>query len=646
MTRLLRLMVGAVFGAVLAAGLLVAMYGRSSSFVLEMDRELPRLVRGVFDVERNGPETFAWTGERATVSLPGIDRRIPWRCEARVRGARPPQFPLPTAYLQVDEQPGQSAPTSNEYQEIGITAPVRRDRTGLLLTLVVDPVFVPSDSDRRQLGVQIDRLQCTAEGMAWPPPRALTATLMAGGAFGLLVALLEIGLLSCATASAAFAFLLAWVVSTVPGLYTEPFLNRVATSTWVVVAIAIALERVATWSRGMRWHRAARVAIVWTAGALLVKCAALLHPAKPVVDALFHAHRFEAVAAGSYFFTQPMPDGVRFPYAIALYVFALPWSPFTSDHVALLRVLVTSTEAMAGLLLYPLVTASGGSPAAAALSVVLFHVTPLPYVVVGNANLTFAFGQAVALCAVAAAASWPMSRLVGLGLVVLLLAAFAFLSHIATFSSTGVMLVAVAMAFVLSRVAAQKKVGAVVFVATLAAAALAIVLYYGHFSEVYATLDRVTGRATVGAGGETSGAAIAGESAQDGPGLPARMQRALELGARAAGWPLVILATAGLWQVGHLGWRRRAALTVAAWLATYVLFLGFSVAAPVEPRFQRYADEFVDRINYATLPAIAILAATAAAAAWPRGWFMRVMAIGVCAAALFQGFQQWASWLQ
>ncbi len=65
-----------------------------------------------------------------------------------------------------------------------------------------------------------------------------------------------------------------------------------------------------------------------------------------------NAHRLDYVLAGRYFFTQVMPGGVQFPYAIALYVFASPWAAFTRDHIALLRVVVAAAEAAAGLLLY------------------------------------------------------------------------------------------------------------------------------------------------------------------------------------------------------------------------------------------------------------------------------------------------------
>ncbi len=100
-----------------------------------------------------------------------------------------------------------------------------------------------------------------------------------------------------------------------------------------------------------------------------------------------------------YFFTQPMPGGVTFPYAIGLYVFAAPWTVFTHDHVTLLRVIVCSAQAVAGALLYPVVVKAWSDRAAALTAVVLFNVVPLPYGLVGNANLTNTFGEAVALTA-------------------------------------------------------------------------------------------------------------------------------------------------------------------------------------------------------------------------------------------------------
>ena len=123
---------------------------------------------------------------------------------------------------------------------------------------------------------------------------------------------------------------------------------------------------------------------------------AVLHPSKALVDALFHAHRLEWVRAGNYFFTQPMPDGVAFPYAIALYVVASPWMALTRDHVALLRIVVCTAHVLTGLLLYAAVLHRWNDRLAGALAVVLWSLIPQWFVVVGNANLTAAFAQSIA----------------------------------------------------------------------------------------------------------------------------------------------------------------------------------------------------------------------------------------------------------
>ncbi|MBF6216490.1 hypothetical protein IU487_36585, partial [Nocardia puris] len=85
--------------------------------------------------------------------------------------------------------------------------------------------------------------------------------------------------------------------------------------------------------------------------------------------------------AGRYYFTQVMPGGVEFPYAIGLYVFAAPWSWLTNDHVTLLRVVVIAAEAGAGALLYAMIARSCGDGRAGALAVALYSLVPLPYAI-------------------------------------------------------------------------------------------------------------------------------------------------------------------------------------------------------------------------------------------------------------------------
>ena len=132
------------------------------------------------------------------------------------------------------------------------------------------------------------------------------------------------------------------------------------------------------------WRRrpldpAARSVVMFSGAVLFLKLLALLHPSKLLIDALFHAHRLEWVMAGRYYFTQPMPSGVQFPYAIALYVFAAPWAAFTRDHVALLRIVVAVCQAVAGATLYPMVARNWHDRRAAVIAVMLFHTVPLPY---------------------------------------------------------------------------------------------------------------------------------------------------------------------------------------------------------------------------------------------------------------------------
>ena len=120
----------------------------------------------------------------------------------------------------------------------------------------------------------------------------------------------------------------------------------------------------------------ARFAVTFSAGALFLQLLALLHPAKPIVDALFHAHRFEDVLAGRLYFTQLSTSATPFPYAIGLYLFAAPWAFLTANHVALLRVVVSTFEVLAGGLLYTVVVKTWGNRLAAAIAVALFILVP------------------------------------------------------------------------------------------------------------------------------------------------------------------------------------------------------------------------------------------------------------------------------
>jgi len=186
-------------------------------------------------------------------------------------------------------------------------------------------------------------------------------------------------------------------------------------------------------ARRERLRNTARFAIAFSAGALYLQLLALLNPSKPLVDALFHAHRFEYVLAGRFYFTQLSTSATPFPYAIGLYLFAAPWAFLTGNHVALLRVIVSAAEVMAGALLYVMVVRAWGQRLVGAVAVALFSLVPVSYGIIGNANMTNAFGQAVSIVTIALVTVLAERlRRVGPFVGVVLLATLGLMCHVST----------------------------------------------------------------------------------------------------------------------------------------------------------------------------------------------------------------------
>ena len=136
---------------------------------------------------------------------------------------------------------------------------------------------------------------------------------------------------------------------------------------------------------------------------------------------------------------------------------------------------------------------------AGALAVMLFHLVPLPYGLIGNANLTNAFGQSVALIGLVLAVMLPLAgsiRAVYSSAGLFLVVSLAFLSHISTAAHLGVTLVCLS-AWLMWRGDRPGRASALAVLAvTLFAAAFSWFVYYGHFTEVYATaMARLTAEA-------------------------------------------------------------------------------------------------------------------------------------------------------
>jgi hypothetical protein len=652
MRLLPRALTAALVGGLLGASALVAVYFRAGEIELTMAERAPRVLWGFHGPERTGDLTFAWTTAQAGVALPGLDRAVAWRCSIRLRGARRPDITLPTVTLSVDGLTSQSASTTNDFAELTIPVPPRPERDGVVLALTASPVFVPGGGDRRELGVQVDHIACRPDARARPPLPSMATAAAVAALFGATFALLGAPLALASAAAGAVG--LAQAAPLVSGAalfttYSERLIPWAAGGAIAALGLALLVRRLT----GVPPSPSARFALGYSAAAFYLLLSALTHPSKAVVDAVFHAHRLEWVQAGRYFFTQPMPDGVSFPYAIALYVISSPFMAITRDHVTLLRVVVTAVHVLAGLTLYALIVRRRGDGLAGAFAVVLWPLVPLWYLVVGNANMTNAFGQSVATAAlVSAVALLPDRRTWWAVLLCFLLTLVAFLSHVSTFSLLALALGAVAVAFVAVRGAGLRPAGLAIGGLTAAAAVASVLLYYGHFPEAYRSLDRVRGRAVVRAPQSPAPAALdptidptlATTRGAPTPGTLVRVRTAGEVWTRAVGLPLMLLAAAGVWRL----WSERRldalALGLAGWFAAGLAVLAFGVLSPVEPRFYRYMVEFISRVFYATWPALVVLAGLGAAWAWRRGLGGRV-AVAVCVgAAFFVGVAPWLDW--
>ncbi len=426
-----------------------------------------------------------------------------------------------------------------------------------------------------------------------------------------------------------------------------------STGTAALIVLAAWAPRLAGRAR-LSGAALAAAAVSATLGCL--KLAALVHPAKPLIDAVFQAHRLEWVLAGRYFFTQPLPDGVAFPYAIGLYVTAAPLAALVTDHVLLLRIVTIAAEAIAGVVLYALVARGFSDRAAGVFAVVLFHVVPLPYTVIGNANLTNAFAQAVALMALGTLALLPaptrMPRSAAAWTGFTLLVALAFLSHVSTIVLLAGILGVTVVAFVMLGRAELRRHAAGVAIAALLAGALAVGLYYRHFDDVYREfVARVAAPAS-----KAEPAVPAATTVEDSGGAPAVLVRPLTWTERAGdaarqtganvGWPILTLAAIGA-ATRLRRFRDPATLLVVSWGVAWLVFLVGGTLTRVDTQYQRYAAEFISRVNLASYPAAVVLAALGASGLWRAGGVVRIVAAAllvVAAGAL--GASYWISWIR
>ena len=619
----------ALLAALLGAAWVALLYAWHPRLSIEFDRDLPRLVSGVYSPERDETSglTFAWTGADVALRLPGLDRGKDWTLDLRVRGGHAAPGDNPDITVLADGVILATVPTSVEFQDVRLTIPARRERRGLTLGLSSSRTFVPGPGDPRALGVMLDRLSLTPDGIVLVPRPALYASALSSAAMGAAIALLGL------TAGAAIgsAVLLSAGAAAVIGRGFGPFTGYPDTVTalafWIALALA-GLSLAAQYWRGRPLRNTARFAAAFSAAALFLKLLVLLHPNMPVGDAMFHAHRFQGVLSGNLYFTSIAPGGYSFPYPPGLYVFASLFSGLVrrgAGDMALLRVITCSVDAIAGLLLYLVVVKAWGNRLAAAMAVAIYHLIPLDLAVLTTGNLTNAFAQSVAVAAMALMASDAV-RLERWGMTALLTAVLAvsYLSHTSTLAILFAATVTTAILFRWRGGPSLRSPAAAIAIATTAAAVLAVVVYYAHFMDTYrAELGRIgheTATAAADAGGRTIGDRLK------------LVPYALGL---YIGAPVLLFAFLGGVELALRRISDRLALALSGWLLSCVAFLVIGVLTPVDMRHY-----------LAAIPAVAIAAGYGAAWAWCEGWplyrtLWRVTAAIFLAGTVSAAFHNW-----
>ena len=275
----------AVFAALAAAASLILVYGANPAFWPPLQL-IPSLGSGFYPIERHDAGAFCWTGERASLRLDGLDRRVAWACDIRVRSGRPNGAALPLLSVAADEGPIASGRVTGDPGHISFTIPVEQERRGVTLTFTPSSTFSPPGSDRRILGVVVEDLACQpVAGIPLPPRRTLGQASLAGAILGAGFGLLQVTPGTAVGAAVAVAGLQAIPLA----LGTAPYLVLGAAAAWLALIVSILLVacvRLTPRLRGVPWRNTAKFVAAFTAGILYLKLLVILHPeAAPATQA-------------------------------------------------------------------------------------------------------------------------------------------------------------------------------------------------------------------------------------------------------------------------------------------------------------------------------------------------------------------------
>jgi hypothetical protein len=610
----------AVAGALAFTTALVPAYGRHGPTLLLTERGMAAPTSGFYPIERADGVPFVWTAPHASITFPQIDRRFAWRLHTGVHGWRPDGI-TPTVRVAVDGVTVLTEDISERVDALDVRIPPHFNRSGATLTLDTDPPFVPGPGDPRSLGVALDATTLIPAQHPQPPQSALlwgaAALLVLGGGVALarLPGLVAAAMVAGAALATVGAFLYGFAAHN--SFPFDAFRMAVAVSLGAF-ATGLAVSR----GRPSTLSTPARTVIVLSALACYVKLLVVLHPAAPTGDGVFHAHRFESVLGGRFYFTSIAPGDYSFPYPVLLYIVSAPFSGLAHDTLQradLLRIVVTVADSAAGGLLYVMVVRFTMNRAAGVMAVAWYHVIPMTAWIMTWGNLTNAFGQALFIATLAAAVVLPITSSRPSLIAVSALAAGALLSHPSTCAILVAALAATAAVF-WWRGGALRRSGIALATAGAAAALVAVAVYYAWFPAVYAReLTRIAAASGTGIAAATPDLTIG-----------TRIRLAPQLALDYLGWPALIMAAVGIWRMAAERVDRTLRDLIAAWTASCIAFLLLGIVTPVQMR-----------AYFALFPAIAIAAAFGSAWAWRRSATARASVIAIGAFALWLGVSQW-----
>jgi hypothetical protein len=276
-----------------------------------------------------------------------------------------------------------------------------------------------------------------------------------------------------------------------------------------------------------------------------------------VSDAVFHANKLQAVAAGDWFPTSVTQHArpFRFPYGVSFYALLAPLARARLDGVWLVRLGAALSGVAASAALFALLRAA---PARAGLAVLALQALPVAFDMYSYGNLSNVFAQSLTVPFFA----WWAGRTPGGPVAGALAFALAALAHFSGF----VVLVVLSAALLLAR---RKELGQErVRLLGLGLGLLLAGAYYAHFTSlVLEQLPRL--REGAGSGGHA------------GTGLWAALREQALWALARWGWPALALALIGRAR------RTEGALErdlTAYWASGLVLLL-LAVATPLEVRY-------------------------------------------------------------